>query len=155
MCWASTSSGDRGITVASIARSRISLVTTAHSTRSALNFGNRRPFETCDSVWPARPTRCSPRATDFGDSICTTRSTAPMSMPSSSELVATRHLSRPDLSSSSISVRASRDSEPWWERATGSSARSLRRNASRSARRRLLTNTIVELCSRTISSTRG
>ncbi len=117
-CWASTSSGERGIAVASIARSRISFVTTAHSTRSARNFGNRRPFETCESVWPARPTRCRPRATDFGDSICTTRSTAPMSMPSSSELVATRHFSRPDFSSSSISVRASRDSEPWWERAT-------------------------------------
>ena len=78
-----------------------------------------------------------------------------MSIPSSSELVATRHFSRPDFSSSSISVRASRDSDPWWERATSSSARSFSRSASRSARRRLLTNTIVELCSATISSTRG
>ena len=99
--------------------------------------------------------RCSPRATDFGDSIWTTRSTAPMSMPSSSELVATRQRSLPDFSSSSISVRASRDSEPWWERAISSSARSLSRSARRSARRRLLTNTIVEECSRTSSSTRG
>ena len=36
--------------------------------------------------WPARPMRCSPRETAPGDSTCTTRSTAPMSMPSSSEL---------------------------------------------------------------------
>ena len=78
-----------------------------------------------------------------------------MSMPSSSELVATRHRSRPDFSSSSISVRASRESDPWCERAICSSARSLSRSASRSASRRLLTNTIVEECSRTISSTRG
>ena len=56
-----------------------------------------RPFETAESVWPARPTRCSPRATDLGDSIWITRSTAPMSIPSSSELVATRQRSSPRL----------------------------------------------------------
>ncbi len=39
--------------------------------------------------------RCSPRATDFGDSTWITRSTAPMSMPSSSDDVATRHGIRP------------------------------------------------------------
>ena len=37
-----------------------------------------------------------------------------MSMPSSRLDVATRPLSRPDLSSSSIWSRRSRDSEPWW-----------------------------------------
>ena len=37
-----------------------------------------------------------------------------MSMPSSSDDVATRPLSRPDLSSSSMMSRRSRDSEPWW-----------------------------------------
>ena len=47
--------------------------------------------------WPARPTRCSPRATDFGDSTWMTRSTAPMSMPSSSELVQTRPGNQPRL----------------------------------------------------------
>ena len=36
--------------------------------------------------------------TDFGDSTCSTRSTAPMSMPSSSDEVATRHGSSPALS---------------------------------------------------------
>ena len=79
-------------------------------------------------------------------STCTTRSTAPMSMPSSSEEVATRHGIWPSLSSSSISTRCSRASEPWWARAISFSASSLRRSASRSASRRLLTNTIVERC---------
>ena len=40
-------------------------------------------------VWPARPMRCMPLATDGGASIWTTRSIAPMSMPSSSDEVAT------------------------------------------------------------------
>ena len=69
-----------------------------------------------------------------------------MSMPSSRLEVATRHGIRPALSSSSISTRCSRASEPWWARAISCSASSLRRIASRSARRRLLTNTIVERC---------
>ena len=48
-------------------------------------------------VWPARPMRCMPLATEGGASICTTRSIAPMSMPSSSEEVATRPRMRPGL----------------------------------------------------------
>ena len=40
-----------------------------------------------------------------------------MSMPSSSEDVATRHGSSPAFSSSSTTVRSSRASEPWWARA--------------------------------------
>ena len=52
----------------------------------------------------ARPgrSRCSPLATDGGDSTWTTRSTAPMSMPSSRLEVATTAGSRPVFSSSSI-----------------------------------------------------
>ncbi len=66
---------------------------------------------------PARPIRCRPRVTDFGDSTWITRSTAPMSMPSSSEEVATRQGSWPDFSISSTRVRSSWESEPWWARA--------------------------------------
>ncbi len=123
--------------------------TTADSSRSARYFGKIRPRETASSSWPARPTRCSPRATDFGLSTWMTRSTAPMSMPSSSDEVATRHGISPRFSSSSISTRCSRAIEPWWARAISSSASSFSRSASRSASRRLLTNTIVERCSRT------
>ena len=43
-----------------------------------------------------------------------------MSMPSSSDDVATMHGSVPALSASSTSPRASRESEPWWARAIGS-----------------------------------
>ncbi len=54
--------------------------------------------------WPARPMRCMPLATDGGASIWTTRSIAPMSMPSSSDEVATSARSVPALSASSISI---------------------------------------------------
>ena len=91
-----------------------------------------------------------------------------MSIPSSSELVATRHGSRPAFSSSSTFVRSSRASEPWWARAISwraspvavlavlrRAASSFRRSATRSAERRLLTKMIVELCSRTWRSSSG
>ena len=99
--------------------------------------------------------RCSPLATDGGASICTTRSMAPMSMPSSSDEVATSARSRPALSRSSISVRWGRASDPWWARTSGSPASSLSAAASRSARRRLLTKSRVERWARTSSSRRG
>ena len=123
-CWASTSSGFCGITVSSISPARMRLATTAHSSRSARNLGKIRPRETSPSEWPARPTRCSPRLTDFGDSTWITRSTAPMSIPSSRDEVATRHGSCPDFSISSTTVRSSWDRDPWWARAisTGPSA---------------------------------
>ena len=92
--------------------------------------------------------------------------------------VATRHGSSPAFSSSSTFVRSSRASEPWWARAISrarwphaplrppeaassssaarcASASSFRRSATRSAERRLLTKTIVELCSRTSASSSG
>ncbi len=106
-----------------------------------------------------------------------------MSIPSSSDEVATTARSRPDLSASSIIARRSLDTEPWCAiarsvgaprvtsdgtmicaggRAGGSGSEpgatssawiSLRRAVSRSARRRELTNTIVERCAVTRSTT--
>ena len=104
ICWASTSSALRGTTVVSISPSRIRRATTAHSSRSARNLGKMRPRLTSPTECPARPIRCSPRATDLGDSTWMTRSTAPMSMPSSSDEVATRHGSSPALSISSTTM---------------------------------------------------
>ena len=144
ICWASTSSGLRGTTVGSISPARMRLATTAHSSRSARNLGKIRPLLTSPTLWPARPMRWRPLDTDFGDSTWSTRSTAPMSMPSSSDDVATRHGSSPDLSISSTTSRSSRASEPWWARAISLPWSSLRRSARRSAPRRLLTKTIVE-----------
>ena len=86
-----------------------------------------------------------------------------MSMPSSSELVATTQRKRPDLRSSSMVARWSFDTEPWCARASSllasfrpmpisdsflSSYISFSRAVRRSASRREFANTIVERCSR-------
>ena len=154
-CCASTSNGFRGYRVSSMSPASIRSATTAASSRSPRNFGKIRPRDGSPTEWPARPIRCSPLATEPGDSTWMTRSTAPISIPSSSEDVATMPRSVPDFRASSTSSRCSRASEPWWARAIVSSASSLSRSASRSASRRLLTNTIVERCWRTRSSRAG
>ncbi len=105
--------------------------------------------------WPPRPIRCRPLATDGGASICTTMSIAPMSMPSSSDEVATSARSAPAFSRSSTSTRCGRAIDPWCERTSVSPASSLSAPASRSASRRLLTKISVERCARMISSSRG
>ena len=87
-------------------------VTAAHASRSPRNFGKMMPALVSSMRCPARPMRCRPLATEGGASICTTRSMAPMSMPSSSDEVATSPRSRPAFSRSSISVRCARASEP-------------------------------------------
>ena len=78
-----------------------------------------------------------------------------MSMPSSSDEVATIAGSRPAFSASSISMRCSRATEPWWARASSSPASSLSAAARRSASRRLLTKMSVERWARISSSSRG
>ena len=99
--------------------------------------------------------RCRPLATDGGASICTTRSIAPMSMPSSSDEVATSARSAPAFSRSSTSTRCGRAIEPWCERTSVSPASSFSAPASRSASRRLLTKISVDRCARISSSSRG
>ena len=66
----------------------------------------------------ARPGRSAAgrSATLGGDSTWTTRSTAPMSMPSSRLEVATTAGSRPDFSASSIWARSSLETDPWCAR---------------------------------------
>ena len=56
--------------------------------------------------------RCSATAIDRGEPIWQTRSTVPMSMPSSSDAVATTALSFPVLSFSSAVSRSLRDRLP-------------------------------------------
>jgi len=65
---------------------------------------------------PARPTRCRPLAIPCGDCTCSTASTEPISMPSSSELVAISAGRRPDLSACSSPSRISRETLPWCAR---------------------------------------
>ena len=171
------------IDISSICPASIRSTVTALWTRSARCLGNTAARETSPTWWPARPMRCRPDATDGGDSTCTTRSTAPISMPSSSDDVATTARRLPDLSASSIIARRSLDTDPWCAIASSGGAPrvtsdgtmicaggraggcgsepgavssawiSLSRAVSRSARRRELTNTIVERCAVTRSTT--
>ena len=106
------SSGLAGTESDSILPASIRSTTTAVSTRSPRCLGKKKPLEVSPTWCPARPTRCSPEATEGGDSTWMTCSTAPMSMPSSSELVATTHRSRPDFRSSSTRARCSLETEP-------------------------------------------
>ena len=101
----------------SITRACIRSATTAAWIRSPAYLGKMTPRETSPTLCPARPTRCRPLATDGGDSTWMTRSTAPMSMPSSRLEVATTAGSRPALSASSISDRSARETDPWCARA--------------------------------------
>ncbi len=117
ICWASTSSGLRSSATSSIAPWRIRSTTTADSTRSPRWLGKKTPRDVAPTWCPARPTRCSPLATDGGASTCTTTSTAPMSMPSSSDDVATTQGSWPDFRSFSIWARCSLLTDPWCARA--------------------------------------
>ena len=103
---------------------------------------------------PGRRVGCRARPSP-GDSTSTTRSTVPMSMPSSRLDVATMPRSRPSFSSDSTCTRCSRASDPWCARTSSSPASSLRLAASRSARRRALQNTIVVRCARISSRMRG
>src|SRR5450756_214823 len=116
-CWASTSSGLAGTCSSSIAPTRIRPAVTAEGTRSPRWVGKSTPRETAPTWWPARPTRCRPEATDGGAPTWITRSTAPMSMPSSRDDVATTAGRWPDLSSVSVRVRSARLIDPWWARA--------------------------------------
>ncbi len=94
------------------ARRASGVVTTAAWTRSPWYLGKKMPRDTSPTLCPARPVRCSPLATDGGDSTWMTRSTAPMSMPSSRLEVATTAGSLPAFSASSIWLRSCRDTEP-------------------------------------------
>ncbi len=83
-----------------------------------------------------------------------TRSTSPMSMPSSREAVATRARSRPAFSLCSASWRRAFERLPWWVATRSSPRMWARRAAMRSAMRRVLTNTSVVRCARTRSAIR-
>ena len=82
-----------------------------------------------------------------GEPIWHTSSTGPMSMPSSSDAVATSARRSPARSRVSTRCRRSFDRLPWCAATTSSPRRSPSWCASRSASRRVLTNTSVVRCS--------
>ncbi len=141
--------------MASSVPSAIARTRAAHSTSSSRVRGNRRPLGTPPREWLARPTRWSKVAMLRGVPIWQTNSTGPMSMPSSREAVATRALSSPARRRVSTRWRRSLDSEPWWADTESSPRRSASWWARRSARRRLLTKTMVVRCSPTRTAMRS
>lgn len=104
-CCASTSSGFLGQRTASISPRCICAATTVLCNKSLRKRGSIRARLTSPTPWPARPTRCSPRATLLADSTSSTFSTLRMSIPNSRELVATLARLQPALSASAISLR--------------------------------------------------
>ena len=141
--------------VSSMSPCSIRRTRTAASSRSPRCLGNTLA-RLGEPTWcPARPARCSPRATVVGDSTMTTRSTAAMSMPSSREEVAATARSAPVFRPSSMARRCSRDTEPWWALTISSPARALSWAARRSTRVRLFEKMIVERWARTSSRRRG
>ena len=67
----------------------------AHSISSSRVVAKRRPLGSAPTQWPERPMRCSATAMERGEPIWQTRSTVPISMPSSSDAVATTARSSP------------------------------------------------------------
>jgi hypothetical protein len=104
---------------------------------------------------PPRPMRCRPLATDGGASICTTRSIAPMSMPSSSDEVATSARRLPGLEQI-LDLDALRPRESIRDASAPAFRRQLVERAGQAlGSRRLLTKISVERCARISSSSRG
>ena len=125
ICWASTSSGLRGTTVGSISPSRMRRATTAHSSRSARNFGKIRPSAgLADAVARAadalQAARDRLRRLDLHHEVDGAHVDAELERARSRPGTA----ARPALSSSSTVVRSSRASEPWWARAISAGASS-------------------------------
>ena len=113
ICWARMSSGASrsaiGVDHAACAR--------AHDGRALEELVAREREEPAlgraPSAWPERPMRCSAVAIERGEPTRHARSTAPTSMPSSSEAVATTTRSSPALRRCSASRRRARERLPW------------------------------------------
>ena len=97
ICCISTSIGASGISSRSSSPARIFRISAACSSRSSRVVAKKRPFGIAPRQCPARPTRCIATATARVVLIWHTRSTSPISIPSSSEAVAIRILISPVL----------------------------------------------------------
>lgn len=112
VCWASTSSALRTSRVLSMAPASMPSAMTAASMTSTRVRGKMTPWERPPTRWFARPTRCSPLATEGGAATCSTKSMEPISMPNSKLEVATTQGSSPAFSSRSTCSRFSLETEP-------------------------------------------
>ncbi len=121
----------------------------AHSISSSRVSGKSRPLGRPPRWCPERPTRCSRVAIERVEPSWQTRSTEPMSIPSSSDAVATRAESSPALRRRSLSSRCSLDEAAVvGRRPAPRPSRSARWRVTRSAIRRVLAKTSVVRCSR-------
>ena len=115
------------------------------SRTSSAETTTRTPFDSLPSRCPLLPTLCTRDVTCLGDMYCTTRSTEPTSIPSSSVDVQTSAFSCPDLKACSTLSLSSLGRDPWC------TATSLRIRASFSPSIsptvRALTKIRVDLCS--------
>ena len=118
----------------------------AHSTSSSRESGNSRPLGVPSTAWPERPTRCRKLAIERGEPSWQTRSTSPMSMPSSSEAVATSAFSSPRLRRCSASSRCSLARLPWCAPPGPRPGARTAARVTRSASRRVLTKISVVRC---------
>ena len=100
------------MTMASSRPRRTPRSSAAHSTSSSRVVGYKNPRGVPDRVWLDRPTRCRKVAMLRGEPIWHTSSTGPMSMPSSSEAVATRARRSPARSRASTRCLRPLDSDP-------------------------------------------
>ena len=114
-----------------------------------------RAFGTPPTWWLARPARCRKVAIERGEPSWQTSSTSPMSMPSSSEAVATSTFSSPFFRRCSAFRRSSFAILPWWAMTFSAPSSSDRWRAARSAMRRVLTKMSVVRCSRAIRASRA
>ena len=155
ICCARMSSGASGMESRSSTPARMALTSAAHSRSSSRVVAKMRPLGVAPIQWPDRPMRWSPTAIERGEPIWHTRSTVPMSMPSSSDAVATTAFNSPFLSRSSAVRRRRRARLPWCGRTVWGPRRWPRWCETRSARRRVLTNTSVVRCFRISSARRS
>ena len=120
----------------------------AHSTSWSRVSGKRRPLGVAARAWPERPIRCRPVAMERGEPIRQTSSTAPTSMPSSSEAVATTTLSSPAFNRRSARWPSLARQAAVVGRDAVDPEALAECSVTRSTRRRVLTNTSVDRCSR-------
>ena len=155
ICCASTSSGFSGTVSRSSSPARTARTAAAAWTRSSRVSGKRIPFGTAPRAWPERPTRWMSVESARGAPTWQTRSTAPTSMPSSSEAVATTTGTSPRLRRSSAASRMRRAMLPWWATTRPAPRRSSSAWATRSTSRRVFTKTIVVRCVRVSATMRS
>ena len=91
---------------------QIACTSAAHSSSSSRVVAKIRPLGSAPTQCPERPTRCRATAMERGEPIWQTRSTLPISMPNSSDAVATTAFSSPFFRRVSASRRSARERLP-------------------------------------------